>query len=266
MKEFITRTTTAFFLISFAYFSIEYLPDLYFSILLFMIISVGVYEFLELTKPSVVSISIIYLNGLLVAFAFTFGKISPVEVIYISIFSFGLFFLFSIREKEKLETFIKDYGIHMLTITYLFIPLYFIFLLRKIGPNYLFFLLFVIAVGDTGAYFIGRLIGKHKIYPVASPKKSLEGIISAVVTAGITGWISIYVFPIKINMKIAIVTAALTGLISQLSDPVESLFKRASGKKDSGSILPGHGGVLDRVDSYIFCAPFLYFVIKYIWM
>jgi phosphatidate cytidylyltransferase len=61
------------------------------------------------------------------------------------------------------------------------------------------------------------------------------------------------------------ISAAVIGLFSQLSDPVESLFKRSAGQKDSGTLLPGHGGILDRLDSYIFCAPLLFFLIKYFW-
>ncbi len=129
----------------------------------------------------------------------------------------------------------------------------------------MFFLIAVIAVGDSGAYFVGSAIGKHKIYPVASPNKSLEGLIAAVITAGLTGWLCIIIFPVKVELPYAIATAAVIGLFSQLSDPIESLFKRAAGQKDSGSLLPGHGGILDRVDSYIFCAPLLFYIIQYLW-
>ena len=120
-------------------------------------------------------------------------------------------------------------------------------------------------MGDSGAYFVGSVVGKHKIYPIASPKKSLEGLIAAIVTAGLTGWLSIIVFPVEVKVWLAIVTGAAIGLLSQLSDPIESLFKRAAGKKDSGSLLPGHGGILDRMDSYIFCAPVLFYIITYLW-
>lgn len=265
MKEFITRTTTAIFLVLFTYTGIIYLPDIYFSAFIFIIISVSVFEFIRLTEPATKSMILIYLNGLAIAAYFTFGIPDLQLLVFINLFSFGIFFLVFVRRDELLKEFVRDFGIHILSISYLYFPLYFLFRLREIGPNYLLFLIFVIAIGDSGAYFIGRAIGKHKIYPVASPNKSLEGIIAAFLTAGISGWLSILLFPIEIDIKTAVITGALIGLISQISDPVESLFKRSAGKKDSGSILPGHGGFLDRIDSYIFCAPALYFIIIHIW-
>lgn len=265
MKEFITRTITAFFLIIGAYALIKFVPNTWFSGLLFILITMGAHEMVKLSRPANYSVIIIFLSGLIVAFYFTFGKPELLLGIIIILMITGLFFLFSIREKEDLNTFIRDIGVHFLIVFYLYIPLYFLFMLKELGPNYLFFLIFVIAVGDSGAYFVGSLVGKHKIYPIASPKKSLEGLIAAIVTAGLTGWLSIIVFPVEVKVWLAIVTGAVIGLLSQLSDPIESLFKRAAGKKDSGSLLPGHGGILDRMDSYIFCAPVLFYIITYLW-
>jgi len=107
----------------------------------------------------------------------------------------------------------------------------------------------------------------QKIYPIASPNKSLEGLLAAIITAGIAGWLGtmIFKFPVEVSVLTAVITGAVLEILSQLSDPIESLFKRASGKKDSGSIFPGHGGILDRLDSYIFCAPALYYIIEYFW-
>jgi len=179
----------------------------------------------------------------------------------------GLYFLVATRSKERLQSFVRDIGIHYLAIFYLYIPLYFMFQLKELGPNYLFFLILVIAIGDSAAYFIGSAFGKHKIYPVASPNKSLEGLIAAIIFAAFSGWLSLLIFPLPAPVKIwvAVVTGGIIGLFSQLSDPIESLFKRAAGEKDSGSILPGHGGFLDRIDSYIFCAPVLFYLVKYLW-
>ena len=88
----------------------------------------------------------------------------------------GLFFLFSVRESDRsLESFVRDIGIHFLTVFYLYIPLYFLLELKKLGANFLFFLILVIAIGDSGAYFVGSAFGKHKIYPIASPKNRSKG-------------------------------------------------------------------------------------------
>jgi len=265
MKEFITRTITAFFLLIGAYALIRFVPPVWFSAVLFILITMGAFELKRLARPKTFSTIIMLLGGLVVGLSFTFDKTCLMPGIIVIVVLTGLFFLFAVRQKEKLDTFIRDIGVHFLTAFYLYIPLYFLFELKQLGPNYLFFLIFVIAVGDSGAYFVGSAVGKHKIYPVASPNKSLEGLIAAIVTAGLTGWLSTLVFPVQVAVWKAVVTGGIVGLFSQLSDPIESLFKRAAGQKDSGSLLPGHGGVLDRVDSYIFCAPVLFYIITYLW-
>jgi phosphatidate cytidylyltransferase len=220
-----------------------------------------------MSKPVHHSRIVIFLNGLIVAFSFTFGKPDLLLAIMITIILTGLYFLIATKSKDRLNSFVRDIGIHFLTVFYLYIPLYFIFKLKELGANYLFFLILVLAIGDSAAYFIGSLMGKHKIYPVASPNKSLEGLIAAIVFAALSGWLALLIFPLAVPVKIwvAMLTGGLIGLFSQLSDPIESLFKRAAGEKDSASILPGHGGFFDRIDSYIFCAPALFYLVKYLW-
>lgn len=267
MKEFMTRTATAIVLIICAYALINYVPPLIFSAVWFILISIGVLELVKLTRPATSSTLIMILSGLVVALSFTFGKPEMPFAAIIILVANGVFFLFSVRRTEDLETFVRDIGVHFLAVFYLYLPLYFFFELKELHPNYLFFLIFVIAIGDSAAYFLGRAFGKHKIYKIASPKKSLEGLIAAIVFAAASGWLSLRIFPVPIEVAdwIAIVTGGVIGLFSQLSDPIESLFKRAAGEKDSGTLLPGHGGVLDRVDSYIFCAPTLFYAIQYLW-
>lgn len=265
LRDFVVRTVTAFFLIIFAYGVIQFLPPPIFSIVLFLIISAVAFEFIRLTQPKTYSFILIFLVGLMIGASFTLGKPPLPAAIFGIVFITGLFFLVSLRDREKLPSFVKDMGIHFMVFFYIYIPLYFLLELKKLGPHFLYFLIIVIAIGDSGAYFVGRALGRRKIYPVASPNKTLEGIIAAVLTAAPAGWLSILLFPIDITPLTALLTGAVVGLLSQLSDPVESLFKRASDKKDSGSILPGHGGILDRLDSYIFCGPALFFIIQYFW-
>jgi phosphatidate cytidylyltransferase len=267
MKDLGRRLPTTAVLIVVAYSSIRFLPDLYFSALIYVLISLAAVEFISLARPRVFSWPLILFSGLLVGLSFTLERFDLVQALIIALIACGLFFLFAVRTPERLESFIRDIGIHSLTLFYLYIPLYFMLELKKLGANgnYLFFMIFVIAIGDSGAYFVGSPFGKHKIYPLASPKKSLEGLIAAVLTAGLSAWPSLWLFPLPVPRWTAAISAALIGLFSQLSDPVESLFKRACGRKDSGRMLPGHGGILDRFDSYIFCAPLLYYIIEFFW-
>ncbi len=265
MKDLNKRLPTTVVLSVFAYAVIRFLPDIYFSAVLYLLISAAALELLKLTRPQVFSLPLIFFNGLLIALAFTFKQVDPLLALSVALIASGLYFLFAVRVPARLETFVRDLGITFLTAVYLYIPLYFMLELKKLGANFLFFLILVIAIGDSGAYFVGSAFGRHKIYPLASPKKSLEGLVAAVLTAALSGWLSIRLFPLPVNLSTAMISAAVIGLFSQLSDPVESLFKRAANQKDSGTLLPGHGGVLDRVDSYIFCAPLLYYLSQYFW-
>ena len=117
MKEFITRTITAFFLIIGAYALIKFVPNTWFSGVLFILITMGVYEMVKLSRPANYSMIIIFLSGLIVAFYFTFGKPELLLSIIIILMITGLFFLFSIREKEDLSTFIRDIGVHFLIVS-----------------------------------------------------------------------------------------------------------------------------------------------------
>lgn len=265
MKDLRRRLPTTMVLIVFAYAAIRFLPVPYFSALLYLLVSLAAWELVSLTRPQNFSLPLIFANGLLIALAFTIRQIDLTYALSCGLLANGLFFLFTVKSRERLESFVRDWGILLLAVIYLYLPLFFLLELKKLGANYLFFLIFVIAVGDSGAYFVGSALGKHKIYPVASPKKSLEGLIAAILTAALSGWLAVLLFPVAVGIFTAIITAAIIGLFSQLSDPVESLFKRAVGQKDSGILLPGHGGILDRVDSYIFCAPLLFYLIRFFW-
>jgi phosphatidate cytidylyltransferase len=121
-------------------------------------------------------------------------------------------------------------------------------------------------VGDTGAYFIGKLIGRHKLAPVASPKKTWEGGFAGVLFACAAAVaVQQLLFPDAVIWK-TLVLAAVIHPFAQISDAFESLFKRAVGVKDSSNVLPGHGGFLDRVDSLIMAAPLFYYLLKFIGM
>ena len=129
------------------------------------------------------------------------------------------------------------------------------------GLYFLIFIFFVILFTDIAAYFFGVRFGKHKLSPVVSPKKSIEGAVAGALCAIIAGLIIGKL--IGISFYHSFVLALIVTVMAQLGDLSESLIKRDAGVKDSGNSLPGHGGFLDRADSYLFSVPVAYYYIKY---
>jgi phosphatidate cytidylyltransferase len=117
----------------------------------------------------------------------------------------------------------------------------------------------MVMMTDTGAYYTGRAFGRHKLAPAISPGKTIEGSIGGFVTSAITGVLCRVIFFPEFQIVDALVLGAIIGIVGQLGDLAESLLKRSAGVKDSGNIFPGHGGMLDRLDSLLFCAPVMYF-------
>ncbi len=130
--------------------------------------------------------------------------------------------------------------------------------LHRLNPHWLMYALIVNWVGDIGAYYIGRTFGKHRLAARVSPKKSWEGAVAAVVTAVIAGGAYLIYFVPEVGLVEAIALTAVANVAGQLGDLCESAMKRGAGVKDSGTILPGHGGFLDRVDSTLFSLPVIY--------
>ena len=118
-------------------------------------------------------------------------------------------------------------------------------------------------VNDTGAYLVGSLIGKTPLFPSVSPNKTWEGSIGGVITTFIFGGL-LGLFFTEIALQHWLVLAVIVAIFGSLGDLVESMLKRSVGVKDSGNLLPGHGGVLDRFDAFIFVVPFAAAYILYI--
>jgi phosphatidate cytidylyltransferase len=122
----------------------------------------------------------------------------------------------------------------------------------------------VIMMSDTGAYYTGRSLGRHKLAPRVSPGKTIEGSIGGLVASTLTAVASRYIFFPTLPLADAIVLGAVMGVLGQAGDLCESLLKRGSNVKDAASILPGHGGFLDRLDSMLPNAPVLYYYYVYV--
>jgi CDP-diglyceride synthetase len=134
------------------------------------------------------------------------------------------------------------------------------------GPNpvaYILFAVFLIALNDIGAYFAGSALGRRKLAPKVSPNKTIEGFVGGLIVVGVAASILVAFPPWEsIGLAKGLVAAAVVGLFSPIGDLVESMVKRSIGAKDMGSVLPGHGGMLDRIDGYLFAVPAIYFLFR----
>jgi len=132
------------------------------------------------------------------------------------------------------------------------------------GPAALFLLMLTIIISDTAQYYTGRLIGRRPLAPMISPKKTLEGAVGGFVfgalALSIAGvwWLPSMPAALRALLGVAVVTLGIAG------DLFESMLKRSAGLKDSSNLIPGHGGILDRIDALLFAAPIYYVVLKYV--
>jgi phosphatidate cytidylyltransferase len=140
---------------------------------------------------------------------------------------------------------------------FIMLPLFYIYKLKEISNILPLIFLFALWASDTSAYFVGKTFGRTPLAPRISPKKTVEGLLGAVIGSMII--IVASHTSIGITFRESLITGCVMGLLGQLGDILESLGKRLSETKDSSSLIPGHGGILDRIDSFIFTAPFLYY-------
>ena len=125
------------------------------------------------------------------------------------------------------------------------------------------FMMITVWVSDTGAYFTGRFLGRHKLNKEVSPKKTWEGAIGGTLLAVGGALLMRHLFLPILTMQAAVWLGLLIAIVGQVSDLAESVIKRSTGVKDSSNLLPGHGGFLDRFDSYLLLAPIFYYVVLY---
>jgi phosphatidate cytidylyltransferase len=179
-----------------------------------------------------------------------------------------IFFLFDNSNDKRISNFSK----YLYLLGYITLPFVFItkitFGVNNYNPKIIIGLLILIWTNDTFAFIVGKSIGKHKLFERISPKKTIEGFFGGLIFAIFAGYL-ISIFLIKPTAQfenksilIWLIIAAIVGVIGTIGDLIESKFKRIAGVKDSGRIMPGHGGVLDRLDSVIFAAPFIFLFYK----
>ncbi len=176
--------------------------------------------------------------------------------------AFALLFLFRIRD---IATAARDIAYAVLAFLYIPFLLMHLVMLHQTayGWQWLLVLMLIVMTNDSAAYYTGSAFGTHRLYPLVSPKKSIEGALGGLLGSIAGTLLAKFTFFPQLTLADALLTAVLVGILGQTGDLFESLLKRSFGVKDSGNSIPGHGGVLDRLDSIIFAAPALYYYVIY---
>ncbi len=182
-------------------------------------------------------------------------QITKIEIILIAVL---LLFAYTVLTKNRFTY--DDVAFSIMSILYVGMGFYYFIETREAGLSYIFYSLFIIWATDSGAYFTGRAMGKRKLWPDISPNKTVEGFIGGIVSAVIVS----IPFGLFSQMDTSVILLAFVtiflSVFGQIGDLVESALKRHYQVKDSGTILPGHGGILDRFDSLLFVWPLLHFL------
>ncbi|MBS4189264.1 phosphatidate cytidylyltransferase [Bacillus sp. FJAT-49705] len=232
-------------------------------ILAYLLGSIALYEVLKMRKlslfsiPGLISLLLLWVILLPVQFQDVLEtlRFTKIEFVLIAVL---LFLTYTVVTKNRFN--FDDVAFSILATLYVGIGFYYFIETRESGLVYIFYSLFIIWATDSGAYFIGRAIGKKKLWPEISPNKTIEGSIGGVVCAIIVAILFVVFSDIDATfLKLSIATIVLS-VFGQIGDLVESALKRHYEVKDSGNILPGHGGILDRFDSLLFVWPLLHFI------
>jgi len=237
------------------------------QILLSLVTILGIREFYLLTrhhKEVKLLLSVLIICGLLVTwsiFFFEFTYIVP--LFFLFIFLFLAWDVFANREKHSVE----KISYSMFSLIYIPLLLSFLYLVRTLehGKFLLIILYGCIWLTDSAAYFLGVRFGKHRNIFRSSKNKSIEGFVAGFITAFVGAYLLnqmahlIFGYFVLNSWKDIVAYGIIVGFLGQLGDLVESNLKRDFGVKDSSNLIPGHGGILDRFDSLLISAPFLYF-------
>lgn len=262
------RLPTSFVLLAFAFCLVQFAPPLLFLLLIQFLILTSLLEFYNLFRMKKIFPQKILgiILAMLITISFYFEGFSLGMALFVCLILTAIYYVISINSLEKLASFPPSIALTFFGAFYLSFTINHFYLLKvEWGPNPIFFLLAVIFFGDTGAYLFGKLLGRRKLAPIASPRKTWEGAIGGIILAVLGGVFIHFIILKEITLWMAIVTGTIVHIVAQFSDPLESLFKRAVGIKDSSNILPGHGGFLDRMDSLVLATPFFYYFVNLFW-
>lgn len=241
-------------------------PSFILSLMVLVATFLGLLEFHKLALPGAnrieryVGIGLgVFLSALL-----AFGSIRMIPFLLVLIL-LVLSVLF-MGTSQNLVTVITCIGTSLFGTLYIGFLLSHVSLIRNLqnGKAWALFLIVTVWAGDIFAFSSGSLFGKHKLYPKISPKKSYEGLIGGILGSILIASVFSLLFLPHLPLGSCVLLAIGIGILGQVGDFTESMLKRSARVKDSGDLIPGHGGMLDRIDSFLFSSPFLYYSLLYL--
>lgn len=255
----------------------DYIPE---TVWIFVVIAVfalaaGLFEFYSLSKKLELKADagIAYLGAAALTVSFIFdapAKAPDLLLLVLALFVALVLVTQTFRFQKDFSKMLGGTGVTILGVLYVAFLGGFLIATRVgfennpgLSTKLLLFFFVVMFGSDSGAYFAGRALGKHKLAPAISPGKTVEGLIGGIAAAaGFAALCTLIFFP-ELPYKFSVPLAAVMASIGVLGDLAESAMKRGSKTKDAATILPGHGGLLDRLDSLLFNAPILYFFARF---
>lgn len=264
MTSALQRVVTAMIAAPLFIWAVFSMPSDYFSYLLLFLVALGSLEFSKLIKLRSPYSRITYSVFIITVALFVNSLENAVPfVLSLSLIWWAINLYWVVSYPSKTSLWFDPFVVRVLSGLMLLIPMWISlsYLHRVYGPEWFLLLMLIVWAADSGAYFTGKSIGKHKLSPNVSPGKTIEGLLGGVVfsIAALILFVTLSEEGQKIDTPEYVgyfFLVIIIGLVSVLGDLYESLFKRVSNIKDSGKFFPGHGGILDRVDSLTAASPF----------
>ena len=235
-----------------------------FPALMCVFVAAGVFEFQKMTLDDFYESPRILLVDLIIGIslpALVVADIDPVlQALLLMFMSCMLILRFVAQLYSHSKNPVRHIGVSILSIIYVAVPLTIASVIGVNSPQILLLMFVMVWLNDTGAFLVGSAIGSHRLFERLSPKKSWEGFFGGLAFSIAAGYIAKALFPdafYGLSGNMLGLMGAVVSVMSTWGDLFESMIKRHSGVKDSGSIIPGHGGILDRIDSLLFVAPAL---------
>jgi phosphatidate cytidylyltransferase len=187
-----------------------------------------------------------------------------IDCVFVSLFLLLLIRLITVRKPDGCMSEIGPLGVGFIYIAG-FLSFQWFLRHNVLGVEYIFLLYSSVWLADSGAYYIGTSFGKKKLYPAVSPNKTVEGLFGGILGGIVGAFIIKIIFNVPdLSLLKTMIVGTVLGITAVFGDLIESMFKRDAGVKDSSNLIPGHGGILDKIDGLLVAGPTLYIILRYL--